>query len=464
MRLRFMDTTIENRYIIKPPVTDIVVHTLILLFGLLQFCLYRRASDFVGGDVTYFELARSLLEKGSYGYNSRPETMLPPGFAVIVAVIWVCVGNTYAILIRSMAVFATLFLSTTYELLRREVGRGPAAAICLLIGSSPLFFSFATTTVLSDLPYAFTSTLALLVAIRLEAATERRSRAALWLSFGGMLACSLMLRSAAIAILAALTAWLAISVLARHQDSRLRVKTFPPLLALGILVQALWMTWAAENETLQWPSVGGWPGSYASQFKLKCGYYPELGTASLMDIAVRVERNASIRSAGLFEMLFRRWFDPAWNSPIILGTILFLLLGLRSSPWVGASGLLQWYFVCDEALYLLWPWELEMRFRFLLPVAPLACMYLWRGGHAFIGLMSRDWRRSGMCALVLSMIMALYSANLMIQGQQGKFPTVCWVLLTACSACMTGMRAPRGDTLSLLYFYSSSFSCSRPSG
>lgn len=33
-----------------------------------------------------------------------------------------------------------------------------------------------------------------------------------------------------------------------------------------------------------------------------------------------------------------------------------------------------------EAMYLVWPWPFEM--RFLLPVAPLACLYLWRGGIA----------------------------------------------------------------------------------
>ena len=445
-RARVCETERASDYLIKPPLIDASVYMLILFLGVLQFFLCRRASDFVSGDVTYYELARSLLEKGWYGYNLRPETMLPPGFAVIVAGIWVCFCNSYEIFIRSMAVFATLFLCSTYGLLRRELGQGPAAAICLLIGSSPIFFSFSTTVVLSDLPYAFTSTLALLVALRLDAATNRRARVAFGLSFGGLLACSLMLRSAAISLLAALVAWLTVSVFACIPDSKLRSRTFVPLLVFGIAIQALWMTWAVKHEKLQWPSVGGWPGSYASQIKLKNGNYPELGTASLVDHAVRVKDNVAARSAALLGLITRKWFDPVWNSPVVLGTVLLLLLGLRSSGWLDASGLIQWYFVFHEAMYILWPWELEI--RFLLPVAPLACVYLWRGGHALVGLMRRE-PKTWTWAFGLSVIMALYSANLWIQHQQGKSATVYWVLLAACSACITGMRAPRGGALSL---------------
>ena len=447
---------VVSRFVSELWSIDLLVYLAIILLGVLQFFLCRRASDFVAGDVTYYELARSLLERGSYGHNLRPETLLPPGFAVILAGIWVCFGNSYEIFQRSMAVFATLFLLATYGLLRRQVGRGPAAAICLLTGSSAIFFQFSTTLVFSDLPYAFTSTLALVVALQLDAATNRRSRTALSLFFGCLLTCSLMLRSAGIAILAGLAAWLTISVIARVPDSKLRLRTFAPLLAFGIAIQGLWMTWAGRHEKLQWPSIGGYPQSYKSQLMVKNGNYPQLGAAAPMDFAVRVEENAATRSAWLFSMLSRLplprlplWrVEPVWYSPLIVGTVLLILLGLRYSSWVDSSGLVPWYFLFHEIMYLLWPWNLED--RFILPVAPLACMYLWRGGHGLYGLTRREPRKTGICILVASMLMLAYPLYLVIVQHRGIKLTGLWVLLVLWSVCITRLSGSRSPMLPLL--------------
>jgi len=52
-------------------------------------------------------------------------------------------------------------------------------------------------------------------------------------------------------------------------------------------------------------------------------------------------------------------------------------------PWsLVSTGVPEWYFVGHEAMYLLWPWDLEL--RFLLPVAPLAGLYAWRGGRRLL--------------------------------------------------------------------------------
>ena len=112
---------------------DLGVYGLLLGLGALQFCLYQRSDDFFVGDVSYFELARSIVEKGSYGFNFKPETMLPPGFPMILALLCVTVSCSRAVLIRSMAVFATMGFIASYELLRRVQGRAVAAASCLLL-------------------------------------------------------------------------------------------------------------------------------------------------------------------------------------------------------------------------------------------------------------------------------------------------------------------------------------------
>src|SRR5690242_10097502 len=87
--------------------TDIVVYGSLLVFGALLIAMSRRSSDFFAGDVTYFELARSLVEKGFYGFDFKPETTLPPGFPAILASLCVTVGCNYTVSVRFMSVFTT---------------------------------------------------------------------------------------------------------------------------------------------------------------------------------------------------------------------------------------------------------------------------------------------------------------------------------------------------------------------
>src|SRR5690242_4985471 len=74
---------------------DVFVWLVVLGLGALQFGLYERATDFVH-DANYSELARSILENGSYGYNFKAETVLPPGLPLILAFICATVGCTYS--------------------------------------------------------------------------------------------------------------------------------------------------------------------------------------------------------------------------------------------------------------------------------------------------------------------------------------------------------------------------------
>ena len=56
---------------------DLAVYVLILLFGRLYFQYYLHFADFTT-DAYYVELARSIIEKGAYQFDFRPETLLPP--------------------------------------------------------------------------------------------------------------------------------------------------------------------------------------------------------------------------------------------------------------------------------------------------------------------------------------------------------------------------------------------------
>ncbi len=359
---------------------DVGVYAVLLGLGALQVALVRRAPDFFTGDVTYYELARSLVEGRPYGFNSGLETTFPPAFPAILALLCVAVGCGHNALIRSMPVFGTLGFVASYELLRREEGRLVAAAICLILMSSSGVFELATSQVLSDLPYFLTSSLSLLLVARLQGAANGRFRTLNWVLLCLLLPLSVLIRSAGLTLVVGLAAWLAISWVAAPGAAAGRIRTlFLPLL-LGLLVQGAWMYWGHRHEISEWP-IGGYPKSYFSQLFVKSGNDPELGMATLSDVGARVARNAVDRSAYVVELLCRQWVSPEWSSPAVVAATALLVLGLADSVRDGGA-FYDWYFMGHETMYLLWPWDFEE--RFILPVLPLSCLYLWRGGRVLV--------------------------------------------------------------------------------
>ncbi len=419
-------------------VADIGVYVMVLGLTALQLGLYQRADDFVYDIVSYFDLARSLIETGSYGFNFKPETVQPPGLSAILALICVTVGCGYAILLRSMAIFLALGFIVSYELLKREQGRAAAAVSCLLPDSSPIIFAIVTRSIWPCFPYFFTTMLALLVAAKLETAQNPRAQAALGLLFCFLVVVSLMIESAGIALLTGLIGWLAVSFFANRKVAAWRLKIFLLPLILGIVVQVLWMQ--QKGNVSEWP-LPGYPESYLSQLQVKSGNYPELGMASLSDIVLRMGRNLCDRSLLLAEMLTRYWINPHWSSPAVTGLVLLVLLGVGCSILRTGGCLHDWYFVSHEAIYLLWPWSLEV--RFLVPVVPLACLYLWRGGETLLRLTSQRPRTVGMWCLPLFILLGVCSGvwawgSESIGGVQAKLSVVFWVMLAMVSVWIVG--------------------------
>jgi len=408
-----------------PTVVDLIVVGFLLGQGILAFCLSIRSDDVFAGDTTYFELARSWLDTGTYGFNGKVESLFPPGFPAMLALLCVTVGCYHIIMIRAMAIFATLGLLVSYALLRRLHGRSVAATCCLLLASSPEIFTLTTRTVFADLPYFFTSMLALVVAVRIEAATSPRIRIALALLCSILVVMSLLLRSAAIALLVGLLAWLVSSCFTDWHTARRRIVLFMPVVLLGIVVQGWWIHWAQQHEVQEW-ALPGFPMSYIAQLRVKDGHHPEWGVASLSDIPARAGRNLVQRSAGLMTILTRQFINPAWGSLVVCGPACLLLIGLGCSLWPGGGHWSDWYFLSYEAMYLLWPWDLEI--RFLVPVVPLAGLYLWRGGAALFRWTSHTPRLVGVVSLPLIVFLG---ASTMLwgwasAGLQLKLSAVLW--------------------------------------
>jgi hypothetical protein len=153
----------------------------------------------------------------------------------------------------------------------------------------------------------------------------------------------------------------------------------------------------------EWP-VPGFPQSYLSPLKVKSGNYPELGIATPGDVIVRVFKNASEHANVLSRILLRRL-------PSSPGCRFLLRDHFCSFSWAGAirSGARavtqDWHFAGYEFIYLLWPWDLEI--RFFLPIVPLTCLYLWRGCQALLVLAKRKPRVLGAAWIPIAAVLAV---------------------------------------------------------
>ncbi len=423
---------------------DVLVFALILGFGAWQFFSVQRVSDFLYDDVVFADAARSMVGHGFYGINGFPETNMPPGLSAILAVLCFVGACSHAVFLRTMVVFGTLAFMATYVLLRRQAPRVVAAAICLLLISSRIHFDFVTQTVWPSYPYFFVATCALLVARRLEEATNRTARIGWGTLLTALIVTSLMFASAGIAFLGAIVASVGVLFLRDRRLGFNRLRTYLAVLLVGIAVQGAWMHQKIEASAgiaaEEWP-VPGFPHSYVAQLKLKDGRDPELGVVTLRDVPERILKNAYQHANLLSQMLLQRWIYLAWMSIATIGVLLLIIVGWCYSMWPSGGGLQEWYFGGYEFIYLLWPWQLET--RFFLPVAPLACLYAWRGGKAVVLLARNRPRAVGLAWCPLGILLAVHSwfwmrgiGHLPHAGLQDETSFVVWLLSAILAAWM----------------------------
>jgi hypothetical protein len=412
---------------------DVVAVTCILCLGALQFFVSQRAPGFQRDDVFYADAGRSILQHGWYGINGHAETNQPPGLPAFLALLCLAGSCTHIAFLRAMAVFETLGFLLTYQLLRYRVSRPVAASICLLLISSRIFFLMATQWVFPSYPYFFFSTSALWVATKFERAETTVARVVWGALLTLLIATSLMFASAGMAFLCAILASTAALFFRSRQRAFARMKLYFAVFLIGAAVQGLWMH--RKPATLEWP-IPGYPQSYLSQLKVKSGNEPELGLATLRDIPRRVLRNAADDGVMLSQALLHRWVDVAWMSVLVTGPIALILLGWGTAVWRTGGSLLDWYFAAYQSLYLLWPWNMET--RFFLPIAPLACYYLWRGATTLVVLAKHRPRLVALAWYPLGVILAVSSwfwmhgswiaSHMTHAGLQDESSFVIWVL------------------------------------
>jgi hypothetical protein len=428
---------------------DVVVFTLILSIGALQFFYTARAPDFLGDDVFWADSARSLVDHGYYGINGYAETNMPPGLPMLLALLRIAGVGGHVAYLRALVVLGTLGFLASYELLRRQAPRGVAAAACLLLISSQVYFQLVSQQVWPSCLYFLAATCALLAARKLGQATHATARIGWGALLTALIAASLMIASVGIAFLGALVVS---SCMVFFRDRRLaiaRLKAYVPVFLVGIAVQGYWMHHGGSVEASagigaeEWP-VPGFPHSYLAQLPLKSGRYPELGMATLSDIGIRVVENAAVYANLLSRMLFERMPDLAWMSVLAVGPLLLMALGWGCSIWSSGGDLQDWYFAGFWLIYLLWPWGAEM--RFFLPVSALACLYMWRGGKALILSAKNRPRLLGAMWLPVAVLLVASSwlwmngsgtvRHLHHGGIENKVSFVLWLLSASLAAWM----------------------------
>jgi hypothetical protein len=408
---------------------DFLVCAAILAIGAFQLYSHLRAPDFPFEDVAYYEQAKSLLHDGYYGFNSVPERVQPPGLPLLLALICRIAGCRYGILLGSMAVFFTLGFLVWYQIFRQSEGRGIAAAASLLLGSAPLLFYFVTRGIWPSIAYFFASALALWTILNLDRAQSRSRRYLLSVALAVIVAFSILVQSAAIALVGAMLVSVVFTWFRDRDAAVRRLKVFLPAILLGIVTQYAWMHHGSNPP--DWP-LPGYPESYFTQLKLKLGNYPELGFADAGDVWLRVKTNIGERASVFAEILTARWIHRSYSSLAIAIPLALMLVGWITSLWGTGEDILAWYFAGFESIYILWPWQFEL--RFLVPTTPLACLFLYRGAKKMVVWSHIYPRRVAACVLPVGVFLFTVAFRNTREagpswssGAQSKFAAVFWL-------------------------------------
>ncbi len=395
----------------------------------------------MGEDVFYADAAQSLLLHGSYGVNGARETTQPPGLAGILAVLFAISGYSYATAVCAMAVFQTLGFLFFYELLRRRVPRIVAGGICVLLMTSPLYFAWATRMVYPCFAYFFTTMFALLAEDEYKHAATRHSIVV----YGGLLTlsvmASLLIAVSTAALLAAMLALILFTALKSPDLARTRSLRLLPVFLIGLVTLGLWMY--RTPAPMDW-SLPGYPDSYLRQLPLKSGNHPELGMAHWKDIPVRVLTNLSAESDILAQLVLRHGVKQSKVAVVIVPILLMAIGWIYAVRRAAGKELIDWYFAGYQFIYLLWPWTMEP--RYLLPIAPLACYYVWQGIDGLIYFTEAKPRLVGSIGLPLALALAIFGTRWIQANGNSSLPDVIvvalWLILAACAAWMAYTGQP----------------------
>jgi 4-amino-4-deoxy-L-arabinose transferase-like glycosyltransferase len=394
-------------------------HRLAIAGSVLLVALYAwlaiaspNALGFFGDDAIYATTAQALADGRGYRHPSLPgeplQTKYPPAYPALLALLMragaeLPDGIGWLRLPGALAGAGAVLLAALYW--RRVLGAPPGlvAAVAVLAGLSPVFLGFTRYT-MSELPYAFLATAALLCFDDRAERSEGRTRR-VWLALGAALVAGAMLtRSIGITL-----------ALATVAVPLLRRRFLDAALVAGVVavLVAPWMLWqaaaAAEN--------GALAQDFFTAYDLEVGSGAYLPDGPLE--ALRVAWQNLLRLAfglGWFQLALplefmrkamsgggaRLWLLHA----LCWGALGLVVYGFWRSAREGVRTL-HVYALVYGGLAMIWTFSPH---RFLVPWTPFLLFFGATGLHALLGLALRHPRaalaaRGAVYAAVLALFL-----------------------------------------------------------
>ncbi|MFQ5422043.1 MAG: hypothetical protein ACE5EY_16975 [Anaerolineae bacterium] len=348
-------------------------------------------TPFVGDgydDAHYITLAQSLAQGKGYRHlaapGAPPEVKYPPGWPMLLALVWWLFPDfpANAVWFKAVsAMFAIGFATVMYGWLRwRNEAAVKSLFIALLTLFSPHLLGLGTTA-FSEMAFGFFSLLALwLVAVWMKRPTPHIGRTILTAL---VVAFTLYLRMFGLALITAVLFY--VWYKRRNRDALILT-----LLIIGLILPLL-------SRLL--PS-----SPYLNEFTLKSMEHATLGRASIIDFLLRILNNlrayllAGIPGAVLPSQVPLTYVNmPAalhlgrpWPGVDILLSV--MVSGGVIGQILLRRSLSDWYVAFYLGMALLWPWEPT---RFMVPLIPLMIEYFWFEvsilGQVLLGK-RRQWR------------------------------------------------------------------------
>lgn len=317
-------------------------------------------SPFIGGDNFWYMLLAEGLRSGE-GYRdlwlpgTPPHTHFPPFYPVVLAGVGLVANSVIAFKLVSL-LCTTAAVALTFGLVRRRTGDlALSIGAGLLVGSAAVVVEYAHWA-LSEGVFLLLVTASLYAFVRDPGGRDSR-----WFALGtGAALLAYLTRSAGLPLLLAVV----IALSARRRWGRLAV-----FVGLALVVGVGW--WLR----VRWAAADGAPlTTYGQEFLYRDPYRPELGTVTIGDLLARIAHNLRLYVLAAWpRALGGRSLGPGLAGVVglVLG-VAVLLGGLRRVRRLEAPEL---FFFLYAGVILLWPesWGDQ---RFLLPLMPLASLYL----------------------------------------------------------------------------------------
>lgn len=345
----------------------IVVSGMIYLTGLRTFQIGTYSDD-----AHYITAARALVSGRGFVLASilgaPPETRFPPGFPIILAPIAFIFPNSLDVFRVPSLLFTLASLPLWIVYLRRFVGFGQAYLIVSAAAINPLVVGHARI-VMSEAPFLFF--FALLLVVCDEERASRWSWISLGLALGGLGLVLFFLRTAGIAIFAAVVLYLIIQ--RRPKTTVLAVAAFS-LPALVWILHNYLIARSAGLSTYQGQFLAGSSdegglssaSSAITRVLFNATHYPVDGLPDAFALGLKGARlDSGLMQAHLLWM-------PAAIGVVLTGLVLIGFVS-RARAHLGVGELSCGLY---GLVLLLWPWELS---RFLHPLLPILYFYLFAG-------------------------------------------------------------------------------------